>query len=147
MIVFEFFSGIGGMHQALNNIEEMEIKKIFPFDINQNANLTYLNNFAVKPFEISIESFTIEEYHNICECESINNNLMWVMSPPCQPFTRQGLEKDLEDERTNGFVHLIKLFSETKFPPNFILLENVKNFEVCIYVALIIIEFTGLYFV
>jgi len=46
MIVFEFFSGVGGIHQALikNNIP---IKGIFPYDINPNANQTYQHNFNI----------------------------------------------------------------------------------------------------
>ena len=52
------------------------------------------------------------------------------MSPPCQPFTRQGNLKDLKDERSNGFKHLMNILQLTKFPPDYFLLENVKNFEV-----------------
>ena len=61
-LVFEFFSGIGGMHQALKNIStpssKIDIVNIFPFDINPNANTTYLHVFGVKPNEISIENFS-----------------------------------------------------------------------------------------
>jgi tRNA (cytosine38-C5)-methyltransferase len=130
MIVFEFFSGIGGMHQALTNIKETEIKKIFPFDINHNANITYLHNFGVKPFELSIESFSLEEYEKLCKSENTSNNIIRTMSPPCQPFTRQGNIKDLEDVRSKGFMHLMNILSKTTFKPKFFLLENVKGFEV-----------------
>ena len=131
MIIFEFFSGIGGMHQATEGLPDFKIKKIFPFDINPNANITYLHNFGVKPFEISIESFSLEDYEKLCAIEEVDRNLIWTMSPPCQPFSRQGKEKDLTDFRTKGFLHLMSILEKTniKFLPKYFLLENVKNFE------------------
>ena len=33
---------------------------------------------------------------------------MILMSPPCQPFTRVGLKKGLEDARSSSFVSLLK---------------------------------------
>ena len=69
MIVFEFFSGIGGMHQALSEINNLKIKSIYPFDINTNANLVYYHNFGNKSIEMSIENFSIEDYENICTKE------------------------------------------------------------------------------
>ena len=65
VLVFEFFSGIGGMHEALKQINNIKIIKIFPFDINQNANLTYFENFKIKPNEILIESFSLDDYENL----------------------------------------------------------------------------------
>jgi tRNA (cytosine38-C5)-methyltransferase len=133
MIVYEFFSGVGGMHQALNQISsnsnEFAIKKIYAFDINPNANATYTHNFGIKPYAISIEGLLLEDYERTCINDEANQNIIWTMSPPCQPFTRQGNEKDLDDMRTTGFKHLIDLLSQTKFIPNFLFLENVKNFE------------------
>ena len=56
---------------------------------------------------------------------------MWTMSPPCQPFTRQGNVEGLNDNRTNAFVHLMdNIFIKTKYLPDYFILENVKNFEV-----------------
>jgi tRNA (cytosine38-C5)-methyltransferase len=131
MIIFEFFSGIGGMHQATYDLPDFKIKNIYPFDINPNANITYQHNFGVKPFAITIEGFTLEDYEKcIKKQEDINNSkIIWTMSPPCQPFTRQGNEKDLNDPRTKGFTHLMNILENTKYPPNYFFLENVKNFE------------------
>jgi tRNA (cytosine38-C5)-methyltransferase len=129
MIMFEFFSGIGGMHQAISTIDGVKIDKVFPFDINPNANITYYQNFGIKPFEISLESFSLSDYENICkDCNA--KEIIWLMSPPCQPFTRQGNSKDLNDDRTNGFKNIVSILDKTVYPPEFLLLENVKNFEV-----------------
>jgi len=136
LIIFEFFSGIGGMHQAIKNISEtnIEILNIYPFDINPNANITYLHNFGIKPNEMSIENFSIKEYIYLCDKFSKENskNILWVMSPPCQPFTRLGNKKDLSDPRSKAFKHILSLLEDmqTEYLPDNILLENVKNFEV-----------------
>ena len=134
LIIFEFFSGIGGMHSALNHINKIKILKIFPFDINQNANLTYFENFKINPYSISIESFSLNDYENLLKKNLVENNtqILWTMSPPCQPFTRQGNMEGLKDNRSNAFIHLMQnIFSKTKneFLPDFFILENVKNFE------------------
>ena len=136
LLVFEFFSGIGGMFEALKQLNNVKIFQIYPFDINQNANLTYFHNFNVRPFSISIESFSLEDYENYVESNIKNNSgnnlfILWTMSPPCQPFTRQGNMKGLNDNRTNAFVHLMdNIFMKTKYLPDYFLLENVKNFEI-----------------
>ena len=136
LIVFEFFSGVGGMHSALNHINKIKILKIFPFDINQNANSTYLENFKVNPYSISIESFSLNDYENLLQKylneSNPNIKILWTMSPPCQPFTRQGNMEGLKDNRSNAFIHLMQnIFIKTKneFLPDFFILENVKNFE------------------
>lgn len=49
------------------------------------------------------------------------------MSPPCQPFTRNGLKKDELDPRTCSFSHLLNILPELQI--QYILLENVKGFE------------------
>lgn len=51
-------------------------------------------------------------------------------SPPCQPFTRQGSKRDMQDARTNSFQHLLEnVLPYLKCPPRNILIENVKGFE------------------
>ena len=50
------------------------------------------------------------------------------MSPPCQPFTRQGLHKDLEDPRTQPLTRILSLIPEIN-SLKYILVENVKGFE------------------
>lgn len=49
------------------------------------------------------------------------------MSPPCQPFTRNGLKCDIADNRSNSFLHLLNILHELSIEN--ILIENVKGFE------------------
>ncbi|XP_063093948.1 tRNA (cytosine(38)-C(5))-methyltransferase isoform X4 [Cavia porcellus] len=55
---------------------------------------------------------------------------MILMSPPCQPFTRIGLQGDMTDRRTNSFLHVLDILPRLQKLPRYILLENVKGFEV-----------------
>ncbi|XP_017269527.1 tRNA (cytosine(38)-C(5))-methyltransferase isoform X2 [Kryptolebias marmoratus] len=54
---------------------------------------------------------------------------MIMMSPPCQPFTRLGLQGDVADPRTKSFLYILDLLPRLHKLPRFILLENVKGFE------------------
>ena len=59
--------------------------------------------------------------------------LIWCMSPPCQPHTRQhkNQEEDIIDPRSKSFLHLCQMIREMNFKslPSCILLENVVGFE------------------
>lgn len=50
-----------------------------------------------------------------------------LMSPPCQPFTRNGLCNDTNDPRTASFIHLLNLLP--KLNVENLLIENVRGFE------------------
>lgn len=52
-----------------------------------------------------------------------------LMSPPCQPFTRVGNKKDIDDARTNALVHICNILDQLE-TVDYILMENVKGFEV-----------------
>lgn len=51
-----------------------------------------------------------------------------LMSPPCQPFTRVGNKKDVDDARTNALLGICNILGEL-ITINYILMENVKGFE------------------
>ena len=54
------------------------------------------------------------------------------MSPPCQPFTRQGLQKDLGDARTEPLLNVIKIIPDVD-NLKYVLVENVKGMVRIIY--------------
>lgn len=90
-------------------------------EINPTANTVYRHNFPqTKLFEANIEGLTVNDIKKI----GVNTILM---SPPCQPFTRNGLQKDLQDPRTTSFVHVLQLLPHLDIEN--ILVENVKGFE------------------
>jgi len=63
------------------------------------------------------------------ELVSGDEKVIWLMSPPCQPYTRQGKQEDIKDTRAKPLLNLIEMFQSVKYKPDYILLENVKNFE------------------
>ncbi|PKC04672.1 S-adenosyl-L-methionine-dependent methyltransferase [Rhizophagus irregularis] len=121
--ILEFYSGIGGMHYAFqlsNNSGEF----LAAFDVNTTANSVYKHNLEKEKKKSirSIESLPISYY------DSFNANI-WLMSPPCQPYTRMGLHQGSSDPRAKSFLYLIDMLSKMSFPPTYILIENVKGFE------------------
>lgn len=52
---------------------------------------------------------------------------LWWMSPPCQPFTRRGLGRDLEDPRTRTFRAALSGVAAVR--PRYLAFENVVGFE------------------
>lgn len=138
MRVLELFSGIGGMHFALSGIYcimhlMLLIQQVFlesnvtfeivtAIDINTTANMVYEYNFPkTKVLNKNIQGLTVSFINNL-NVDTI------LMSPPCQPFTRNGLKKDIEDSRSCAFLHLLDMLPQLNIQN--ILLENVKGFEV-----------------
>uniref|UniRef100_U9UIC5 S-adenosyl-L-methionine-dependent methyltransferase n=1 Tax=Rhizophagus irregularis (strain DAOM 181602 / DAOM 197198 / MUCL 43194) TaxID=747089 RepID=U9UIC5_RHIID len=117
----EFFSGIGGLHYAFI-LSETGGKVLASFDINLVANSVYKHNFGKDPITKAIDSLTVEDI------EKYKANC-WLMSPPCQPYTRGGKSLDEKDQRAKGLLHLIDILPKLSDSPNYIFLENVLNFE------------------
>eukprot|EP00923_Selenidium_pygospionis_P027265 GHVN01048988.1.p1 GENE.GHVN01048988.1~~GHVN01048988.1.p1 ORF type:complete len:101 (+),score=6.47 GHVN01048988.1:30-332(+) len=75
----EFFSGLGGMRLAAAKVPRLA--RIFSYDINLLANETYHANFGDHPSKRSIENLSLKEVDGVAN--------LWLMSPPCQPYTRE----------------------------------------------------------
>jgi tRNA (cytosine38-C5)-methyltransferase len=54
---------------------------------------------------------------------------VWLMAPPCQPYTRQGLQKHSADGRARSFLRLLQMLKQLPSQPRYLLLENVVGFE------------------
>ena len=93
-------------------------------DINTNTNAVYAHNFPSTPhLNRNIRGMTAKEM------DSFKPDV-FVLSPPCQPFTRQGLRRDNQDRRTDSFFHLMSILGEMQTPPGYLLMENVQGFEI-----------------
>lgn len=107
-VIFLIESGVNG-------------KIVTAVEINPVANSIYRHNFPeTKLLEANIEGITAEDIKKL----GVNTILM---SPPCQPFTRNGLKRDIDDPRTASFVHLLELLPQLHIEN--MLVENVKGFE------------------
>ncbi|KAK9712592.1 hypothetical protein K7432_007062 [Basidiobolus ranarum] len=121
--ILEFYSGIGGMHYAFQKTGKSG-RVLKAFDINTTANNIYLHNFPDKNklAQRNIEALPYSFY------EKLDANV-YLMSPPCQPYTRTGLQNGSNDPRAKSFLFLIEMLGKMKNPPEYVLVENVKGFE------------------
>ena len=130
----EFFSGIGGWSRALDLLFSSSssstcsshfVEVCSAYDVNPNANAVYEHNYPnLKVSTRSIVNISTKEI------DALKAD-MWVMSPPCQPFTRNNetQNRDSQDSRSDALIHLIHILQEIKRPPMYIALENVVGFE------------------
>lgn len=120
--VLEFYSGIGGMHYALMN-SGVDAKVVAAFDINTCANHVYRTNFPSTPlYQRNINGLTVGDVEQL-------KGDVFLMSPPCQPFTRQGHRTDDKDNRTRSFIHLLQILLTLTHKPSYVVIENVQGFE------------------
>ncbi|NXL83132.1 TRDMT methyltransferase, partial [Alectura lathami] len=92
-------------------------------DVNTLANEVYKHNFPSTPlWAKTIEGITLKDFDRL----SFD---MILMSPPCQPFTRIGLQGDVSDPRTKSFLYILDILPRLQKLPKYLLLENVKGFE------------------
>ncbi|XP_055208214.1 tRNA (cytosine(38)-C(5))-methyltransferase isoform X9 [Gorilla gorilla gorilla] len=101
--VLELYSGVGGMHHALRE-SCIPAQVVAAIDVNTVANEVYKYNFPnTQLLAKTIEGITLEEFDRL----SFD---MILMSPPCQPFTRDLLIQTIEN---CGFQYQEFLLSPT----------------------------------
>ena len=145
--VCEFYSGIGGYHLALSKIPDLSFDVAAAFEISSNANLLYRHNFPqTKVLETNLCGLTAKKLDTIMSCKVSSTSsqvddsvisdscdqerrTMFCMSPPCQPYSRQGSFKDNSDNRAESVQHLFSIFSDLTTKPDYFFLENVRGFE------------------
>ncbi|OMO80678.1 C-5 cytosine methyltransferase [Corchorus olitorius] len=119
--VLEFYSGIGGMRYSLIKAA-VNAQVVEAFDINDKANDVYQHNFGHRPYQGNIQSLTD------ADLDSYRAHV-WLLSPPCQPYTRQGLQKHSADARAFSFINILELIPRMSQPPCMLFVENVVGFE------------------
>ncbi|QDZ17848.1 DNA (cytosine-5)-methyltransferase [Chloropicon primus] len=118
----EFYSGVGGLHYSLRKARKGEdVKVIEAFDVNDLANVVYEFNHGIKPTSRDIGSLEAKDLDGKADA--------WLLSPPCQPYTRQGLQRGSEDPRAQSFIKLLDKLGDLECKPSYLLIENVVGFE------------------
>ena len=117
--ILDFYSGIGGFHQALHELG-MLFQIIGAFDMNENANKVYQQNFGISVSKKNIGHLVQHDIDGVAS--------MWLCSPPCQPYSRKG-ERKTNDARSDSFTKLLHLLRTLDMPPEFIMIENVLGLE------------------
>merc|ERR1719158_258572 len=107
--VLELFSGIGGWRLSLPR--ELEVGEVVAYDSGEHCNAIYALNFGVK----------IQPRRNIEHLSptELNGFDIWLMSPPCQPFTatKDAGQKDMGDARCKGLLHLAAVLPQLDDKP------------------------------
>jgi DNA (cytosine-5)-methyltransferase 1 len=112
--VLELYCGIGGCAAAVGARATVTAA----IDINNVALNVYRHNFAHRTAARAIESLRADD-------PLLRGADVWWMSPPCQPYTRRGRGRDLDDPRSRGLLHLLDLIDRLRPPA--LALENVPE--------------------
>ena len=112
MKFIDLFCGIGGFHQALDNLG---YKCVLASDIDPECRKVYKDNYKIEPHgdidDIEVEG--IPDFDILCA------------GFPCQPFSKAGHQKGFSDTRGNLFFSICKIIKHHK--PRYLILENVRN--------------------
>ncbi|KHJ45151.1 C-5 cytosine-specific DNA methylase [Trichuris suis] len=103
------------------------------YDLNFGAGIVSRRN---------IEAIGHEELDKVCAS-------LWIMSPPCQPFTRQKEygRREIGDRRMLPFLNLTNNMTKMRNPPTYVLVENVPEFATSDACSLLKRELINLNFV
>ena len=114
--VLELFCGIGGCAAAIGDRANI----VAAVDVNLHALRVYAHNFRHPVHACTIESIGSDRWRRW-------DADLWWLSPPCQPFTRRGLRKDLDDPRAASLVSVMERIEALR--PRYMALENVPGFQ------------------
>lgn len=109
----ELFAGIGGFRIACDNLG---IETVWANDMDTNAVTVYRDNFG----EDSIVQGDINTL-----IETIPDHDILTGGFPCQPFSKAGKKKGIEDYRGTLFETIVNVVNLKK--PDFFVLENVNS--------------------
>jgi site-specific DNA-cytosine methylase len=113
--VLELFCGIGGCAAALDRGDTV----VAAVDQNRTALAVYAANFPHPVRPALVESIPDHAWQRWPAD-------LWWMSPPCPPYTRRGLGRDLDDPRARSFLALLDRLGRER--PAAVALENVAGF-------------------
>ena len=110
----DLFSGIGGFHLGCS---QSGGKCVLASDINEVANLTYYENYNIKPQGdiYKIASSDIPSFDLLCA------------GFPCQPFSQVGPKGGLNDDRGLLIFEILRILKDKQ--PKAFILENVKGLK------------------
>jgi DNA (cytosine-5)-methyltransferase 1 len=111
----DLFSGIGGFHLAL---DQLGGKCVFASEIDYACKQVYSSNFKLVP------SGDIAEF-STTRISEIPDHQVLCAGFPCQPFSKSGHQRGMEETRGTLFFEILKILEAKR--PRFVILENVRN--------------------
>ncbi|RDV36570.1 DNA methyltransferase [Bradymonadaceae bacterium TMQ3] len=117
MRCLELFCGIGGFAAAVQEHASV----VGALDLSGHAIEVYRHNFP----DHGARQAHLE---HLDEAELLGFKAdLWWMSPPCQPYTTRGEQRDLQDHRARSLVRLMELIGRQG--PSCVAMENVPGFQ------------------
>ena len=111
----DLFAGVGGFAAAMTKFDFVHS---YAVEIDRQASLTYLNNWGIDPYG------DITEHAND-EVMVVPANDILLGGFPCQPFSKSGSQKGMDETRGTLFWNILRILRESK--PAVVILENVRN--------------------
>ena len=111
----DLFAGIGGFHAALASLGGT---CVYASEIDKEASEIYLRNWGQRP-KGDITKLANDEVMDVPSHDVL------VGGFPCQPFSKSGLQKGMEEVRGTLFWNIAKIIEVHR--PSLVLLENVRN--------------------
>jgi DNA (cytosine-5)-methyltransferase 1 len=111
----DLFAGIGGLHAAL---EALGGKCVYAVENNEAAAKVYEANWGINPLgditkDVSEDGVKVPS-HDVL-----------VAGFPCQPFSKSGAQRGMEETRGTLYWNILKIIEKRK--PALVILENVRN--------------------
>jgi len=114
--ILELFCGIGGMAAAFGEGAEVAAA----YDLDRVGLGVYSANFPT-------HRTVVRNLDTLPAAELASYRAdAWTLSPPCQPYTRRGKGRDLDDPRARSLRNLIGRLAEVR--PAGLFVENVPGF-------------------
>lgn len=111
----DLFAGIGGFHGALGSLGG---ECVYASEIDKAAAKIYLRNWGIEPHG----DITLAANDNTMD---VPEHDVLVGGFPCQPFSKSGKQKGMEEARGTLFWNIAKIIEVRK--PKIVILENVRN--------------------
>lgn len=111
----DLFAGIGGFHAAL---EALGGECVYASEIDKDAARVYSANWGTEPSG----DITLAANDSVMEVPAHD---VLVGGFPCQPFSKSGKQRGMDEARGTLFWNIAKIIEVRK--PRIVLLENVRN--------------------
>lgn len=111
----DLFAGIGGFHAALSAYGG---ECVYAVEVDSKAAATYERNWGYNPLG-DITADANDTTMNVPEHEVL------VAGFPCQPFSKSGAQRGMDETRGTLFWNIAKIIEARK--PKIVMLENVRN--------------------
>jgi len=111
----DLFAGIGGFHAALH---AMGGECVYAVEIDEHAARVYQKNWKMNPLGDINDSVSDTDV-------SIPEHDVLVAGFPCQPFSKSGAQRGMEETRGTLYWSILRVIKARR--PSLVILENVRN--------------------